>query len=870
MIFDGQHADILKIVFLRLDMNSLKDTSKHALCSPKWFIRLAFIVLIVLFPFSTKSQTPGNIDVKQIEYLLKLEIDSVRQSKGLDILINDSILYLASIDQSRYLSKKKELTHFQKENPKKLSPQDRAEFYGAINYQVGENVLYITYNYSTSDQDPDDICKAIAHSMMLLWVHSPGHYANIITPSYDITGVSVYYDENTDKLFAAQVFAHVNPYYRYRSCPSLFPYEKYDESLASRKFIPENINIEFHKRHAFNIKQDKEKNKCCSDEKTSVFNYNSTCLGYFNDSLYLGINKKYFSAIHQFFKNRKDGVVLEFLDFDYTYSCNILDNTRIPTRDNGGCVFNGQITHPVYRDSILYYMDKYKKQYTKNNEFIFIPIDRYPSDLSGKTIDINILILQKNRLCKVIQTHGVCGVLIEPEIPEFKLHVDLDSTKYRADVRVQKKEFKVYFNKNEIDIINPDTLYFLRDMLKKEDVFVSKINVDAYASVEGSYEINQYLYTKRAENILRIFQSEQDSSIELTTKTEENWAMFFNQLKTSDYAYLLNSDTARIKDSVNVPQNAQKLEGLLSQQRYGQVTIYYKPKITNQNTAEYAFAEFKKICRIKKPEGLHINKLRNITSFLLYQCMNNKIELDSIEFYLNSNSSFIDSKQQILLFKEIYRDGSGFGPDSTYRYLANYSASHKNDTTARYNCLAYLFNNRRSINNAITPSLAQEFLEILKTSHLSKEDLISFELYFHFIYLNDIYYKKWTFKSIEKHLAFIDNFYTQNPPDDDLRIKLALYFISFNQFLTSLEYLEPLITEDHFIKEAYILYLKLYDQLQMAGLRTNSEELLIEAADKLSNEDWCNLFIGPCNIRFQIFNHSALRSIYCEKCNSKK
>ncbi|MGL4595915.1 MAG: hypothetical protein ACRCYO_00210, partial [Bacteroidia bacterium] len=34
----------------------------------------------------------------------------------------------------------------------------------------------------------------------------------------------------------------------------------------------------------------------------------------------------------------------------------------------------------------------------------------------------------------------------------------------------------------------------------------------------------------------------------------------------------------------------------------------------------------------------------------------------------------------------------------------------------------------------------------------------------------------------------------------------------------------------------------------------------------LTHEEWCSLFVGPCNISFQVFDSEAMRNIYCEEC----
>ncbi len=33
---------------------------------------------------------------------------------------------------------------------------------------------------------------------------------------------------------------------------------------------------------------------------------------------------------------------------------------------------------------------------------------------------------------------------------------------------------------------------------------------------------------------------------------------------------------------------------------------------------------------------------------------------------------------------------------------------------------------------------------------------------------------------------------------------------------------------------------------------------------------WCSLFVGPCNISFQLWDSEAMRNLYCEECGEWK
>ena len=45
---------------------------------------------------------------------------------------------------------------------------------------------------------------------------------------------------------------------------------------------------------------------------------------------------------------------------------------------------------------------------------------------------------------------------------------------------------------------------------------------------------------------------------------------------------------------------------------------------------------------------------------------------------------------------------------------------------------------------------------------------------------------------------------------------------------------------------------------------------LLDSYSILSKAQWCQLFVGPCNISFQIFDDERIRNLYCKECSDKK
>ena len=161
-----------------------------------------------------------------MEQLIKNGIDSVRKAHNLKIVASDSILYVAATDHSTYLIENKTTGHYQNKNKDKRSPQQRADYYGAKNYLVGENVAK-TYVHKNIRDKKGNISinhtyRQTANQFVKLWVESPRHFDNLLQPNYEITGVSVSLDTVKGEIKAVQKFAEVQFIYSFEESKTLF------------------------------------------------------------------------------------------------------------------------------------------------------------------------------------------------------------------------------------------------------------------------------------------------------------------------------------------------------------------------------------------------------------------------------------------------------------------------------------------------------------------------------------------------------------------------------------------------------------------------------------------------------------------------
>ena len=142
----------------------------------------------------------------------------------------------------------------------------------------------------------------------------------------------------------------------------------------------------------------------------------------------------------------------------------------------------------------------------------------------------------------------------------------------------------------------------------------------------------------------------------------------------------------------------------------------------------------------------------------------------------------------------------------------------------------------------------------------------------HLTHLNVNYYIHGiggSLKSFKINRKLIHQHYDSSIPtfDDDFKFKLAKYYIFTRSFSHAYQILEELANQSNYKHEVYILYLKAYHMLQVYDNSITDVELkLMDAASKLTNQEWCDLFMGPCNVNFEIFEYQPLKNMYCEKC----
>lgn len=154
------------------------------------------------------------IDVRSIDFnllnaLVHHGIIEVRSNKGVGELKPHPILTSATLDHNNYQIKKDQLTHYQSQPHKKTVKERILSFGGNEFRRMGENVLYKGFPsriYASKREIITVTNDQTAQTLVQNWVHSPGHYRNLISSDFRFVGTAVGWNPENVSLFATQVF----------------------------------------------------------------------------------------------------------------------------------------------------------------------------------------------------------------------------------------------------------------------------------------------------------------------------------------------------------------------------------------------------------------------------------------------------------------------------------------------------------------------------------------------------------------------------------------------------------------------------------------------------------------------------------------
>lgn len=498
-----------------------------------------YMLLIVTLCISSKlnAQSPStffdaqNPNIKYLEHLIKAGIDDVRKDHDLTSLANDSILYLASKDHAAFLQAFGRLSHKQVNNRPKFTPQLRAEFYGAVNYHVGENIASVPYgtkvDMKSGNQISTNTYGGIAAAFVEGWVNSPGHYQNIITPEYEITGVSIAIDTDKGTVYACQKFAHVDLRFIFEENQTLFPYSNYSPPPAASSFEGISNTLIPKYKYPYKLRHDKlEKCAECPNKQEEAPDISLTYDA--RKGFVLRVENSAF--VQKLIRNKYDGFAVELVDYN-DYACGNSAYYEKPSRRNGQIRLNGMLLEPKYRDDLLRGYKKRKKVkdmrfmnyiFRRDSVNFFKRFGQYKTDkYTSEYFEINLgkmpknapflnnhnlIVIKDKQICDVYYFTSYCGDLYEEYKETAFIPYQYDDFNYGFTLSTDSIRFSVPFKQGEYDFNSKEILAHISS-LSEYDFFIDSVNIQAYSSIEGDSTINANLQVKKEKELQPYFKA---------------------------------------------------------------------------------------------------------------------------------------------------------------------------------------------------------------------------------------------------------------------------------------------------------------------------------------------------------------------------
>ncbi len=881
------------------------------------------LLFLLFFGFSAHTQNEstllgqGEINEKYLEHLIKIKIDSVRFAHDCQPLVNDSILYIAAEHHSNFMQINKRLTHYEDESPTTNSPQLRAEFYGAKNYFVGENVLKTKVNANIKSKKAKvsgnkarvihtNTYGSLATSIVYGWVNSPGHFKNIINPEYQITGVSI--NSKGGTIFACQKFATVLYKYNFTESPTLFQYSDYIPKPAITSFNNVEKALIAHYKYEWNLSHDSQEK--CTDCEKQINDPPYLTLRYEKGDFILRVENSEF--VQNIIQDKKDGFAVEIVEYN-DYACGNPEYYEKPSRRNEQLKTNGILIKPLYRNelskgykkrkkkkdvkflSYLFGADsvKFKNRFPNykmaqySSEYFEIKLGKLPKDISGLWAH-NLIYIQDGEICHIDYFTGHCSDLYMDTVAFDFMPLDTHAIPFKFQDQKKRKYFEIPFEQNKSTYSKKDIAPFI-ESLKNVDYTVDSIHIKASASVEGDSISNHALLRKRASSILAVWQNNQKRTIKTKVETEIAWNHFYSKIRANaKYRELGRADKATVIKALNDSKTQEALEPILAAERKANITLFISVPPSDKNLEFLIQENLNEIDQILNQAEISpeqqksaLDDLNSLYALAHQKAVEGKI---SIDFFASLKlpiiyKSDIRLMEKFLLygceFPKAFTKNEQWSKDREGIRILLAQQPVKDVSPVFWYDHAYLITRELINSKKITQDKIQVALDVLQplrnfyySDTIAQNNIESLNFNLNMMLLNMVFPSDpiANTEGAETALDQVALYYAKHDTTSAERIlNMARMSVYYNNTVQAQRLTIPYLDKPKVIQ--YIVPLAYTHS--SAPLSNLYYAYLIELSKTMDKSIWCNMFMNNCGIPFQAFDHEDLRNTFCEACQEE-
>ncbi len=564
------------------------------------------------------------------------------------------------------------------------------------------------------------------------------------------------------------------------------------------------------------------------------------------ENLYFEVNdKQWFDLL---FKKTGDGIAVDVVS-KKRYSCDV------PVQPSQ---IRGELLPPVYAVQL-----KKKLKKTADNRYRVL-VGKTPTSLKNDELEFNILFLNNRALCKYYSIYNL------ESYPWDLLDMGayLDSLTYKnqkittiTDKTVTKYKtlnFTIPFEKNKSEY-KPEDIRPMYDSLRLTDFNIKKINIKAYASVEGSLERNITLQEQRANSIANSLQSFQKPNIETTISSSENWVEFLNDITNTEFENLIPLSKKEVKSKL-VGAYSKKLEPILENHRKALVKLTLERKDKYKKlTVEELIPRFNAAIESDNLEEA------NIIQNSIFKRLREKYTPEAL-----TQMNIPKQKKYITLLTK----------NSMIKYLINIAQMRivrdellklqkldPNNKRITYNLAVLKFILWKNRVETVNKEKFKKEIIALKSVGISQKLIDRMLVNFHIIKAQDDLQKR-AYDEKDESVEFIAETYENFPLSNYDYLSLAQFLTYYSNVNYAIDVLENKVKEISVDENLLFYYLNLTLTNRDLTKTANYKTTLLNAIN-MNPERFCKIFNSTLNdgLTFQLLENIDLRVLYCENCN---
>ncbi|MDI3320507.1 hypothetical protein [Pinibacter soli] len=567
------------------------------------------------------------------------------------------------------------------------------------------------------------------------------------------------------------------------------------------------------------------------------------------DVIFSMSNKEWFDKIFAL----ADGITADIISKD-NYDCN--------KSSAGRQIPKGYVIQPLYRQNFNANLTVIAKDY------FTLKIGKLPASMKGKELEANLVILSGKNICYYTNfvniDRSVWDILPMGLYTDTLLqsYTSTDTSTSAIFNYTRKVQVIVPFVKGKTTYNKAD-IQPLYDSLTLKNYVIRKIDIRAYASVEGTEATNKVLMTNRAAAMVKALQQIDNSVERMKINAAENWIEFLQDIQNSPFADLSHLAKNEVKAKLMDKQLAAKLEPILSKERKAIVTIYMDTKtgsetVSNQNIAQ----EFKTAVA-----GKNIQKARSIQKEILERIADKRLPesyLSELEVPMEASNLMLINDREV--YKYLFKLTAEYEALEVFKELKQ---KYPGDGRINYNLCALTILQWRAGDTANVSGLLKNINQLpgqQMDDGLVKRLLINYN-----ILVCPGLMANFKYDEKDKAILFIKNAYSQMSLTDEDIYSLAKYFAYYSHHEWAEEIISSRIDKIDVSEDILFYYVNLGFYHPAKYSSENFSKALLNAST-LNKERFCNFFTpnDKGGASLQLLDHEILKKVWCEVCSITK